>query len=101
MDWNAFRWSRITLLSDPAAKLTRMKVYVLSGSTLRGGVLKSRSIQELGNEIGGCMELTRICRKIDFGSPRSAIHLARTIRCFYYWQQEAFSGILATFRIFR
>ena len=44
--------------------------------------LKSKSIQKLGNEIGGCLERTRICRKLEVGSPRSAIHLARTTRCF-------------------
>ena len=37
-DWNKFRWSRITLLCDPAAKLTRMKVHALSDSTLCDGV---------------------------------------------------------------
>ena len=37
-DWNTLRWSRITLLSDPAAKLINMKVHVFSGSTLCVGV---------------------------------------------------------------
>ena len=36
-DWNTFRWSRITLLSDPAAKLIRMKV-IFSESTSCVGV---------------------------------------------------------------
>ena len=37
-DWNTFRWSRITLLSDPAAKVLRMNVHVFSDSTLCVGV---------------------------------------------------------------
>ena len=36
--WNTFRWSRITLLSDPAAELIRMKVHVFSDSTLCAGI---------------------------------------------------------------
>ena len=36
-DWNTFRWSRIMLLSDPAAELIRMKVHV-SDSILCVGV---------------------------------------------------------------
>ena len=37
-DWTTVRWSTITLLSDPAAKLIRMKVHVFSDSTLCVGV---------------------------------------------------------------
>ena len=37
-DWNTFRCSRITLLSDPAAKLIRQRVHVLSDSKLCAGV---------------------------------------------------------------
>ena len=37
-DWNTFQWSRITLLSDPAAKLIRMKGHVFSDSTMCVGV---------------------------------------------------------------
>ena len=37
-DWNTFRWSRIMLLNDPAAKLIRMKAHVFSDSTLCVGV---------------------------------------------------------------
>ena len=40
------------------------------------------------------MERTWICRAIGFGSPRSAIHLARTNRSFDHSNQEAFSGKL-------
>ena len=37
-DWNTFRGSTITLLSDPATELVRMKVHVFSDSTLCVGV---------------------------------------------------------------
>ena len=37
-DWNTLRWSRITLLSDPAAKLISMKVHVFSDSTMCVGI---------------------------------------------------------------
>ena len=37
-DWKTFRWSRTTLLSNPAAKLIRMKVHVFSDSTLCVGI---------------------------------------------------------------
>ena len=29
-DWQTFRWSRITLLDDPAARFIRMKIHVIS-----------------------------------------------------------------------
>ena len=41
-----FRWSKITSLSDPAAKFVRIKVYAFSNSTLCWS-LESRSIQKL------------------------------------------------------
>ena len=37
------------------------------------------------------MERTRICRKIEFGSPRSAIQFARTTWCFQSWHEEQYS----------
>ena len=37
-DWNTIRWTRITILSDPAAKLITMTAHVFSDSTLRVGV---------------------------------------------------------------
>ena len=37
-DWNTFLWARITLLSDPAAKLITMQVHMFSDSTLFVGV---------------------------------------------------------------
>ena len=37
-DWTIFRWSRITLVSDPAGKLIRMTVHVFSDSALCVGV---------------------------------------------------------------
>ena len=35
------------------------------------------------------MARARICRKFEFDSPRSAMHLARTARCFHHSNQEA------------
>ena len=37
-NWKTCRWSRVTLLSDPAANLIRMKVHVFSDFTLCVGV---------------------------------------------------------------
>ena len=51
--------------------------------------LKSRSTQLLGNTIGGRMARTWICRNLQFGSPRSATHVARVTRCFHHSNQEA------------
>ena len=53
--------------------------------------LKSRSIQQLGNNIGGCMARTWICRTIECGTPRSVIHVVRTTKFSHSWQQEAYS----------
>ena len=82
-DWNTFRWSRITLLSDPAATLIRMKVHVFSDSTLCVGVWNPDPSNKWATKIRGRMEGTRIWRQLQFGSPRSAIHVARTTRCFH------------------
>ena len=76
-DWYTFHWSRMPLLSDPAAKLIRMKVHVFSDAT----------------KIGGRMERTRMCHKTEVGSPKSAIHLPRTTRCFRAQHQEAPSDV--------
>ena len=37
-DWKTFRWSRMTLLSNSAAELIRMRVHVASDFTLSVGV---------------------------------------------------------------
>ena len=67
--WNEFRWSIITMLSDPAAKLIKDE----SSRVLRFHIvcrsLESGSIQQLGKKIGGRMERTQICRTNQFGSP--------------------------------
>ena len=103
-DWNTFRWSRVALLSAPAAKLIRMKVHVFSDSTLCVGVWNpdpsNNWIGQKNEELG---ERTWICRKMNFGSARSAIHSARTTRCCYPSNQDAYSETLerANSRIFR
>ena len=59
-DWKTFRWSRITLLSDPAAKLMRMKVHVFSDSTLCVGISNLDPSNHWATTIGGRMERARI-----------------------------------------
>ena len=73
-DWKTFRWSRITLLSDTAGKLIRMKVHVFSDSTLCVGVSNpapsnnwTTQVEEVWNEHGF--------------DHRDSIRLARTARC--------------------
>ena len=85
-DWSTFRWLRITLLSDPAAKLIRVKVHVFSDSTLCVGVSNPDASK---TQFGGFMERAWICRFFLIRSPRRAIHLARTARCFHHSHQEA------------
>ena len=82
-DWNTIRWSRTSSLSDPAAKLICMKVYVFSDSTLCVGVSNSDPSNDWATKVGRCMARPWICGTNEFGSPRSAIQLART-RCFYH-----------------
>ena len=100
-DWNTFRWARISLLCDPAAKLIRMKVHVFSDSTLWVS-LESTSIQKIGKQYW------RTCgTNMDLSGNNLA---AREVRSFstyyevlYHSNQEACSGILeqqANSRIF-
>ena len=53
-DCSAFRWSRITLLSDPAAKLIRMILHVFSDSTLCVGVSNPDPYNNWATKLG-CM----------------------------------------------
>ena len=68
-NWSAFRWSIITMLSDPPAKLIKdessrvLRLHIVCRS------LESRSLQQLCKNIGGRMERTQIRRTIQFGSP--------------------------------
>ena len=55
--------------------------------------VESRSIRQLGNNIGRGIEGTRIWRKFELGSPRSAIHLARTPWSSHFWHQNAHSEV--------
>ena len=81
-DQNTFRWSRITLLRDPGAKLIRMKVDVFSDSILCVGVSNPDPSNNWSTKLQDVLEQTWICRKFEFGSPRSAIHFARITRYF-------------------
>ena len=86
-------WSRSEMDQDESPRV--LKFYIVCWS------LESRSIPKMGNTIGGRVERTRLCRK-KYGSPRSAIHLARITRCFHSRHQETYSEILerVTSRIF-
>ena len=84
-DWNTFRWSRLTLLTDPAANLIRMKVHVLSDSSLCVGVSNpdpsnnwATKLEDVWDEHGFVETLNLAAREVN------AMHLARTTRCFYY-----------------
>ena len=64
---NTLRWARITLLSDPAAQLIRMKIHVLSDSFLCAFKNWATKLEDVWNEHG-------FVETNEFGSPRSAIH---------------------------
>ena len=68
-----FRWSRITLLRSPAAKLIRMKVHVLSDSTLCVGVSNpdpsnnwTTKLEDVGNEHGFVEQMNVAAREVRF-----------------------------------
>ena len=70
---NTFRCSRITLLNDPAAKLTRMKVRVFSDSTLSVGVSNpdpsnswTTKLEDVWNEHGCVETLNLATREVQF-----------------------------------
>ena len=79
-EWNTFRGSRSTLLSDPAAKLIRIKAHVFSDSPDPSSTWAT-TLEDASNEHGY------------LSNNRSAILLARTTRCFFHSNQESFSGI--------
>ena len=68
-----FRWSRTTWLSVPAAKLIRMKVHVLSDSTLCIGVSNpdpsntwATKLEDVWNEHGFVEILNLAAREVRF-----------------------------------
>ena len=63
-DCLTFRYSTITLLGEPVAKLIRMKVRVFSDSTLRGGVSNPDPSNNRETKIEGCMERTLFVEKL-------------------------------------
>ena len=60
-----------------------MKVLVFSDSTLCVGESNPDPSNNWATNLEHVMEQTWIWRKIEFGYPRGAIHLARATRCFY------------------
>ena len=91
-DWKTFRWSRITLLSDAAAKLIRMmKVHVFSVYTSCVGVSHpnlsnnwATKWDEVWNEDGVDEKLDLTVREIQFiwhvPSSASTIDIANVFR---------------------
>ena len=72
-DWNTFRWSRMLLLSGPAAKLIKMKVHVFSDSTLCVGVSnpdpsndRGTKLEDVWNEDGFVEQISRAAREVQF-----------------------------------
>ena len=72
-DWSTFRWSRMTLLSDPAAKMIRMKVHVFQDSTSCVGVSNPdpsnnwvAKLDEVWNEHGFDDRLNSVSREVQF-----------------------------------
>ena len=78
-------WSSSKNDQDESPRVVRF--YVVRRS------LEFRSIQQLGNKIGGCMYRAWICRNINLANPRSAIHLARVTGCWYDWFQKTYSDL--------
>ena len=67
-DWNSFRWSRFTL-SNPAAKLMRMKVGVFSDSDSW-----AMKLEDVWNEHG-------FVEKLNLAAREGQFILGRTTRC--------------------
>ena len=72
-DWKTLRWSRITLLSNPAAELIRMKVHVFSDSTLCLGIPNpdasnnwATKLDEVWNGHGFDKDLNLAARQVTF-----------------------------------
>ena len=72
-DWNMFRWSRISLLCDPAAKMIRMKVHVFSDSTSCVGVSNpdpsnncATKWEDVWNEHGHVEKFNLAAREVQF-----------------------------------
>ena len=72
-DWNTFRWSRITLLNDSAAKLITMKVHVFSDSQLCVGVsiqihriMEQQNWRILGTNMDLVDKLNLTAREVQF-----------------------------------
>ena len=72
-DWTTFRWSRITLLSDPGAKVIKLKFRVFPDSTSRFGVSNpdpsnkwATQLEDVWNEHGFAEKLSLAAREVQF-----------------------------------
>ena len=72
-EWNTFRWSRNTSLSDPAANLIRMKACAFSDSTLCVGVSNSNpsnnwatKLEDVCDEHGFVEQFNLAARAVQF-----------------------------------
>ena len=72
-DRNTFRWLSITLSSDPAAKLIRIKIHVFSDSTLCVGVSNpdpsnnwATKLDDVWNEQGLVENIKLAAREVQF-----------------------------------
>ena len=91
--WKTFRWSRHTLLRDPASKLIRMNVHVVSDFTSCVGVSNLDSPNKGATKLDEVWNEHGFWRTIELGSPRGAINLARFLCCSLSWHQEAYSEV--------
>ena len=86
-DWKTFRWSRIALLGDPAAKLNRMKVHLLSDSTLCVGISNpdlrnnwATKLDVVWNEHGSDEKWNLAAREVQFIGTCTLVLTRRTSR---------------------
>ena len=80
-EWNSFRWSRSTLLSDPEAKMIKMKVHMFPDSVLCVGA--SNPDPSNGQQFWRTCGTNTDVSNSYFGSPRRANHFARIPWCFH------------------
>ena len=64
-DWKTFLWSRLTLLSNPAAESIRMTVHLLSDSTMCVGISNSDLHNNLATKLDEVWNENRFDRKLN------------------------------------
>ena len=86
-DCKTHRWSRITLLSDPEAKLINMIVHMFSASSLCVGVSNSDPSKNWATQLEDAWN------KLGFVEKLNQFILPRILWCFHSRRQEAYSVI--------